>query len=130
MNLFIGFTTTIILHPLDLLKTRLQVNNGTEMNVFKNFYVVAKDTYKVEGIRAFYQGITPAILGSVVSWSIYFAFYENAKNRYKRMLNTTQLSGFYNMISSLEAGMIGSTLACPIWFLKTRLQLQNRMSRV
>ena len=100
MNLFIGFTTTLILHPLDLLKTRLQVNNGTEMNVFKNFYVVAKDTYKVEGIRAFYQGITPAILGSVVSWSIYFAFYENAKNRYKRMLNTTQLSGFYNMISS------------------------------
>ena len=130
MNLFIGFTTTIILHPLDLLKTRLQVNNGTEMNVFKNFYVVAKDTYKVEGICAFYQGITPAILGSVVSWSIYFAFYENAKNRYKRMLNTTQLSGFYNMISSLEASMIGSTLACPIWFLKTRLQLQNRMSRV
>lgn len=100
------------------------------MNVFKNFYVVAKDTYQLEGLRAFYQGISPAILGSVLSWSLYFSFYENAKNRYKRILDVKQLSGFYNMISSLEAGMIGSTIACPVWFLKTRLQLQNRMSRV
>lgn len=100
------------------------------MNIFKNFYVVAKDTYQIEGLRAFYQGISPAILGSVLSWSLYFSFYENAKNRYKRMLDVKQLNGFYNMISSLEAGMIGSTVTCPVWFLKTRLQLQNRMSRV
>ena len=104
--------------------------NGTGVNVFKNFYRVAKDTYRLEGIRAFYQGISPAVLGSVVSWSIYFSFYENAKNRYKRRLNMTSLSGIYNMLSSLEAGMIGSCITCPIWFLKTRLQLQNRMSCV
>ena len=100
------------------------------MNVFKNFYVVAKDTYKVEGIRAFYQGISPALFGSVISWSIYFSFYENAKNRYKKMLNVNQLGGFYNMLSSIEAGVIGNCVTCPIWFLKTRLQLQNRMSKV
>lgn len=113
-----------------MLKTRLQVNNGTEINVFKNFYLVAKDTYRIEGFRAFYQGITPAILGSVMSWSLYFAFYENAKNRYKSFLGVQQLNSFYNMISSLEAGVIGSSITCPVWFLKTRLQLQNRMSRV
>ena len=127
---FLGFATTIVLHPLDLVKTRLQVSSVKDYNFLKNFYVVIRNTYKEEGLRAFYQGISPAIIGSVLSWSIYFGAYENAKNRYKRRLDVSQLNGFYNMISSLEAGIIGSTVACPVWFLKTRLQLQNRLCMV
>ena len=127
---FLGFATTIVLHPLDLVKTRLQVSSVKDYNFLKNFYVVIRNTYREEGLRAFYQVISPAIIGSVLSWSIYFGAYENAKNRYKRRLDVSQLNGFYNMISSLEAGIIGSTVACPVWFLKTRLQLQNRLCMV
>ncbi|KAK8790201.1 hypothetical protein WA538_001415 [Blastocystis sp. DL] len=123
-----GFVTTVVLHPLDLVKTRLQVYTVKDYNFLKNFAVVIKNTYKESGLRAFYQGISPAVLGSVMSWSIYFGVYENAKNRYRRRLGVSQLNGFYNMISSLEAGVIGSTITCPVWFLKTRLQLQNRLS--
>lgn len=122
--------TTITLHPLDLVKTRLQVYNTCNKNVLANLCVVIKNTYKVEGLKAFYQGVTPAIIGSVTSWSIYFSVYENAKNRYKQWLQVDDLKGFYNMISSLEAGIVGSTITCPFWFLKTRLQLQNRLSKV
>ena len=128
--LTIGFVTTVVLHPLDLVKTRLQVYTVKDYNFLKNFAVVIKSTYKESGLRAFYQGISPAVLGSVMSWSIYFGVYENAKNRYRRRLGVSQLNGFYNMISSLEAGVIGSTITCPVWFLKTRLQLQNRLSLV
>ena len=126
----LGFATTVVLHPLDLVKTRLQVNDTRGFNFVKNFFVVIKKTYKEEGLKAFYQGISPAILGSVVSWSIYFSFYENAKNRYKQQQHVSELNGFYNMISSLEAGIIGNLITCPIWFLKTRLQLQNRACMV
>ena len=122
--------TTITLHPLDLVKTRLQVYSTSNKNILRNFYLVIKNTYKVEGLRAFYQGITPAVIGSVTSWSIYFAVYENAKNRYKQRLQVDDLKGIYNMVSSLEAGIVGSTITCPFWFLKTRLQLQNRLSKV
>ena len=128
--LTIGFVTTVVLHPLDLVKTRLQVYTAKDYNFLKNFAVVIKNPYKESGLRAFYQGISPAVLGSVMSWSIYFGVYENAKNRYRRRLGVSQLNGFYNMISSLEAGVIGSTITCPVWFLKTRLQLQNRLSLV
>ena len=122
-----GFATTITLHPLDCVKTRLQVNQGRGINFISNFFKVVRVTYQEGGVRAFYQGLSPAVLGSVTSWSIYFACYENAKNRYKRLLDTNRLNGFYNLISSLEAGIIGSTATCPLWFLKTRLQLQNRL---
>lgn len=128
--MWLGFVTTICLHPLDFTKTRLQVNSETGYNFMRNFVVVMKNAYKEGGLGVFYQGITPAVIGSVTSWSVYFAFYENAKNRYKRYLNVEQLNGFYNMISSLEAGVIGSTISCPLWFLKTRLQLQSRLSKV
>ena len=126
----LGFMTTICLHPLDFIKTRLQVHSETGYNFMKNFWVIMKTAYREGGLRVFYQGITPAVIGSVTSWSVYFAFYENAKNRYKRLLCVDQLNGFYNMISSLEAGVIGSTITCPLWFLKTRLQLQSRLSKV
>ena len=128
--LILGFVTTICLHPLDCVKTRLQVNSEAGYNFMKNFAVVTKNTYKEGGLRDFYQGITPAVIGSITSWSVYFAFYENAKNRYKRFLDVSELNGFFNMISSLEAGLIGSTITCPLWFLKTRLQLQSRMCMV
>ena len=126
----LGFATTLTLPPLDCVKTRLQVNNGRGIDFIQNFYVVIKNTYKEGGFKSFYQGLTPAVLGSVTSWSVYFACYENAKNRYKSLLCTQQLNGFYNLISSLEAGIIGSTITCPLWFLKTRLQLQNRLCLV
>lgn len=126
----VGFATTITLHPLDCVKTRLQVNQGRGINFLSNFFRVVRVTYQEGGVRAFYQGLSPAVLGSVTSWSIYFACYENAKNRYKRLLDTNRLNGFYNLISSLEAGIIGSTATCPLWFLKTRLQLQNRLCLV
>ena len=126
----LGFMTTICLHPLDFIKTRLQVNSETGYNFMKNFWVIMKTAYREGGLRVFYQGITPAVIGSVTSWSVYFAFYENAKNRYKRLLCVDPLNGFYNMISLLEAGVIGSSITCALWFLKTRLQLQSRLSKL
>ncbi|KAK8821703.1 hypothetical protein WA556_002150 [Blastocystis sp. ATCC 50177/Nand II] len=116
----LGFMTTICLHPLDFIKTRLQVNSETGYNFMKNFWVIMKTAYREGGLRVFYQGITPAVIGSVTSWSVYFAFYENAKNRYKRLL----------CVDQLNAGVIGSTITCPLWFLKTRLQLQSRLSKM
>ena len=42
--LTIGFVTTVVLHPLDLVKTRLQVYTVKDYNFLKNFAVVIKNT--------------------------------------------------------------------------------------
>ena len=71
---------TAALYPLELIKTRMQVEesrNGTYRSISSSLRTVLKK----EGVRGFYQGLTPALIGACGSWGGYFYFYETAKKR-------------------------------------------------
>jgi Mitochondrial carrier protein len=54
---------------------------------YRNISSSLRAVFKNEGLRGFYQGMTPAIIGACGSWGGYFYFYEMAKKR--RMANLT-----------------------------------------
>lgn len=71
---------TAALYPLELIKTRMQVeqsSNGTYRSISSSLRTVLKR----EGFRGLYQGLTPALIGACGSWGGYFYFYETAKQR-------------------------------------------------
>ncbi|KAK8791883.1 hypothetical protein WA158_005260 [Blastocystis sp. Blastoise] len=121
-----GAMPTILLYPLDLIRTRMQVNNTVYKSWVTPFCNTIKEIYTERGIKTFYQGITPSLIGSVASWGCYFTFYENAKTRYRKISHTENLNTFYNFLSATEAGIIGSVITAPIWVIKTRMQLQQK----
>ena len=85
LSVFVSFSnslycTTAALYPLELIKTRMQVENsgkGAYRSITSSLQIVLKN----EGIKGLYSGLTPAIIGSCASWGGYFYFYENAKKR-------------------------------------------------
>lgn len=143
-----GVTSTSLLLPLDVIKVRLQVSENGD-NVRRADGVkrrmgamrIFRGIIKHEGIAGLYQGWTPAVIGSAVSWGGYFYLYENFKQQlvtYKlqssatpftpEALRTTHLNSADNFILACTSGACMVALTNPIWLIKTRMQLQMRKS--
>lgn len=82
-----------------------------------------KHIVQTEGGRALFKGLGPNIVGVAPSRAIYFCAYSKAKNA----LNTVGIipanSPLVHIMSASCAGFVSATLTNPIWFVKTRLQL-------
>lgn len=79
-----------------------------------------------EGVLSLYKGLGPTLLGVMPSRAIYFALY----TKLKESLNN---SGFFkvngslvHMNSAAVASFINHTVTNPLWFVKTRIQLENQ----
>jgi len=70
-----------IVYPLNVLRTRLQTQ-GTTMHppTYTGFMDVAQKTFRNEGIRGFYKGLTPNLLKVAPALSITWVVYENMKD--------------------------------------------------
>ncbi|CAO3639551.1 unnamed protein product [Cunninghamella blakesleeana] len=66
-----GLTASVITHPFDMLKTRMQL----KPTVYKHVLQAAKKVLKEEGAKGFFDGISVRILrkplSSAISWTIY-----------------------------------------------------------
>ena len=64
-----GFCTTIVTHPLDVIKIRLQLSEHSSL---------------VSTIRSlhgsYYRGIMPNLIGNISAWGLYFSLYGEFKN--------------------------------------------------
>ncbi|XP_039045810.1 folate transporter 1, chloroplastic-like [Hibiscus syriacus] len=107
-----GFATVAAMYPLDIVRTRFQGHSG---------------------LKGLYAGFLPAVLGSTVSWGLYFFvwllyLYGRAKQRYSKNREEKLSSGLH-LASAAEAGPLVSLCTNPIWLIKTRLQLQNPLNQ-
>jgi solute carrier family 25 folate transporter 32 len=122
-----GIVSTLILHPLDLLKIRFAVNNGKAIKDRPKYFGIKhafKTVISQEGFKGLYKGVVPNLVGSTSSWGLYFLFYDGIKSRMKNGDPNVQLSTSSNLIASSSAGVLTLTLTNPIWVVKTRLCLQ------
>eukprot|EP00594_Rhizosolenia_setigera_P014796 CAMPEP_0178959224 /NCGR_PEP_ID=MMETSP0789-20121207/12149_1 /TAXON_ID=3005 /ORGANISM="Rhizosolenia setigera, Strain CCMP 1694" /LENGTH=378 /DNA_ID=CAMNT_0020642157 /DNA_START=17 /DNA_END=1153 /DNA_ORIENTATION=+ len=134
-----GTASTISLYPLDLIKVRMQVNTQTQHNpssILNLFLQITRN----EGILGLYQGLSPALIGSGLSWGGYFYFYEIIKQeirvwnsssssltKHENSRDTNRvLSPIENFGAACISGAILVGLTNPIWLIKTRMQLQRR----
>ena len=131
---FAGFFATTLLHPLDLIKTRLHVQGSANAPLAKspmrlphyNGLLDACHTIlKLEGWLGFYQGLTPNVVGNTASWAVYMYFY----NRSKELLRQSGMhdSRLY-LTAATAAGAVTTLMLHPIFTIKTRLQLQLHVS--
>lgn len=125
-GIFGGLTSTLALHPLDLLKVRFAVSDGQSnlkkdyRNISNAFSTIVRD----EGLRGLYKGVAPNCLGAGTAWGLYFMFYNSVK---KNMLETGQssnLAPLKNMSAAACAGALTTFITNPIWVVKTRMCLQ------
>ncbi|ODQ65622.1 mitochondrial carrier [Nadsonia fulvescens var. elongata DSM 6958] len=140
-----GCATTLMVHPLDLIKTRLQVQihntNKESRKIHKmliNFGTIprlVKEIVRVNNsqnltftsifriqIKELYRGLGPNLLGSTISWGAYFSLYGTFKSYiHKTSPQGYNLSSTDYLICAWSAGSFTSFFTNPIWVLKTRI---------
>ncbi|PYH98917.1 mitochondrial carrier [Aspergillus ellipticus CBS 707.79] len=116
-----GIVSTLCLHPLDLIKIRLQVDRLSSSRVGGSVSVVRRIFQNEGGLPAFYRGLAPNIIGNSTSWALYFLCYGNIKTAMRTWSDDRTLTSVDYFLASGSAGMLTSILTNPVWVIKTRM---------
>eukprot|EP01134_Creolimax_fragrantissima_P006417 CFRG6417T1 len=123
-----GFTTTALLHPLDLIKTRLQVQDSpmaiAERGRYRNTFHAAYKIIKMEGALGLYQGLMPNLIGNALAWGSYFMGYNAAKTKLQELTDRKQLHPLHHMLAASIAGVGTQCVTNPVWVIKARMCYQ------
>jgi len=124
-----GIVSTLVCHPLDLLRTRYAANEGHHLRPqYNNYLDACRKIIKAEGIRGIYQGLTPNLIASPLSWGLYFHIYHKI---HPYFANTTDPKRQFFLPNFLVGCITGGTvmvITSPLWVTKTRLCLQYENS--
>ncbi|OJJ44758.1 hypothetical protein ASPZODRAFT_71331 [Penicilliopsis zonata CBS 506.65] len=134
-----GACSTIATNPIWVIKTRL-MSQSLKSNSegfrapwqYSSTWDAARKMYKTEGIRSFYSGLTPALLG-LTHVAIQFPLYEYLKMAFTGYgIGEHPDSGSSHWLSISLATFLSkicaSTITYPHEVLRTRLQTQQRTS--
>lgn len=83
-----------------------------------------KHIVETEGAKALFKGLGPNLIGVAPSRAVYFCTYSHTKNFCNERL--TPDTPIVHICSAACAGFMSCSLTNPIWFVKTRLQLDQR----
>lgn len=111
-SIIASITATLIMQPLDVIRTQYQINISKSDNNINNIY---KNIIKQQGIKGFYKGTTSHLLTYPIFWAIFFQ-----TKQYDFTLSKNKVAN--NILSSLLSGTIASTIANPLFVLKIRKQ--------
>jgi solute carrier family 25 folate transporter 32 len=124
-----GVVSTLLLHPLDLLKIRFAVDTSSTQN--QASYSGVKNAFssiiRAEGMSGLYRGVTPNTVGAGCAWGFYFLFYQTIKTDKQKGNSKLQLTPTDHLITASQAGIITLGITNPIWVVKTRLCLQHEL---
>jgi len=81
-----------------------------------------------EGVRSFWKGISPTLLGLLATWGFYFPCYEEMKRILGKRDGYSSDVVSVNMCSAVVAGAGSAMITAPIWLVRTRLQIQGDAS--
>lgn len=127
-----SFASTTIGFPLDTVKTRMQTHPE-----FTSYFDCIKKTYKVEGVKGFFRGITAPLVSSLASKSINVSIFTQCKPFVHDVIygdSTSTTHPFLKNIpicffSGIIAGAGVTLFACPFEFTKIFAQISKLVER-
>lgn len=120
-----GAISQTVIYPLEVLKTRLALRKTGQ---YSSIVDAAKKIYAREGLRCFYKGYIPNILGIVPYAGIDLAVYETLKKKYinKYQAKNSQPGMLLLLACGSASCTLGQVCSYPLALVRTRLQAQEK----
>ncbi|XP_078444030.1 mitochondrial substrate carrier family protein [Wolffia australiana] len=114
-----GILSTLICHPLEVVKDRLTVDRETYPTIALAF----RKIYERQGIRGLYAGFSPTLIGMLPYSTCYYFMYEKAKTAYCRAKKKKALSRAELLVVGAVSGLTASTISFPLEVARKRLMV-------
>uniref|UniRef100_A0A6B2LDL2 Mitochondrial carrier protein n=1 Tax=Arcella intermedia TaxID=1963864 RepID=A0A6B2LDL2_9EUKA len=105
--------------PFDFIKVRMQ-NSASEIKIIPTIL----QTYRNEGLAAFYKGLLPPLLGEGLINSVWFGTYA-AVSALLQTDRTKDLTFIQGCIGGAASGVTGSFVYGPVDLIKVRVQMST-----
>ncbi|KAI5604402.1 hypothetical protein POPTR_001G322300v4 [Populus trichocarpa] len=122
-----GLTHTTVT-PLDLVKCNMQIDPAKYKSISSGFGVLLKE----QGVRGFFRGWVPTLLGYSAQGACKFGFYEFFKKYYSDLAGPENAAKYKTLIylaGSASAEVIADIALCPFEAVKVRVQTQPGFAR-
>ncbi|XP_060243505.1 mitochondrial 2-oxodicarboxylate carrier isoform X1 [Meriones unguiculatus] len=118
-----GLVEICLMHPLDVVKTRLQVQRSvTDPQSYKSVGDCFRTVFRTEGFLGFYKGIVPPILAETPKRAVKFSTFE----QYKKLLEYMSLSpGLTFAVAGFGSGLTEAIVVNPFEVVKVGLQVNR-----
>ncbi|KAK7358696.1 hypothetical protein VNO77_00634 [Canavalia gladiata] len=120
--------THMAVTPLDLVKCNMQIDPLKYKNITSGFGVLMKE----QGVKGFFRGWVPTLLGYSAQGACKFGFYEFFKKYYSDLAgpeNAIKYKTFIYLAGSASAEVIADIALCPMEAVKVRVQTQPGFAR-
>ncbi|PIA26062.1 hypothetical protein AQUCO_10000023v1 [Aquilegia coerulea] len=120
--------THMTVTPLDLVKCNMQIDPAKYKGIASGFGIL----FKEQGVRGFFRGWVPTLLGYSAQGACKFGFYEFFKKYYSDLAgpeNATKYKTLIYLAGSASAELIADVALCPMEAVKVRVQTQPGFAR-
>ncbi|XP_023949174.1 calcium-binding mitochondrial carrier protein SCaMC-2 isoform X2 [Bicyclus anynana] len=123
-----GAISQTVIYPLEVLKTRLALRKTGQ---YSGIMDAARKIYAREGLKCFYKGYIPNILGIVPYAGIDLAVYETLKKKYinKYQAHNEQPGVLLLLACGSTSCTLGQVCSYPLALVRTRLQAQEKAAK-
>lgn len=128
-----GTVTTIVTHPLDLIKLRLQLaaTDSAKSTYYNQIQTIAKDAGNRQLLVEAYRGLGINLIGNSIAWGFYFGSYRYSKDivfgltssptMQSKFMNDRNMTTSMYLVSAMLSGVATAVLTNPLWVIKTRI---------
>jgi len=116
-----GGVSQTVIYPLEVLKTRLALRKTGQ---YTSILDAARKIYTREGVRSFYRGYIPNMLGILPYAGIDLAVYETLKKKYLTYHQQETPSFWVLLACGSASSTLGQVCSYPLALVRTRLQAQ------
>ncbi|KAK9117675.1 hypothetical protein Sjap_016622 [Stephania japonica] len=120
--------THMAVTPLDLVKCNMQIDPSKYKSISSGFGVLLKE----QGLKGFFRGWVPTLLGYSAQGACKYGFYEFFKKYYSDIVGPEYATKYKTLIyaaGSASAEVIADVALCPFEAVKVRVQTQPGFAR-